>query len=48
MHDRIHCVAIVVDSNNDPDYPMTDRVQEQMKKTQELMNQKGKYNTWKF
>ncbi|CAC5407922.1 unnamed protein product [Mytilus coruscus] len=41
MHDRIHCVAIVVDSNNDPDYPMTDRVQEQMNKTQELMNQKG-------
>ncbi|CAC5374209.1 unnamed protein product [Mytilus coruscus] len=41
MHDRIHSVAIVVDGNNDPDYPMTDRVQEQMKKTQELMNQKG-------
>lgn len=42
MHDRIHSVAIVVDANNDPDYPMTDRVHEQMKKTQELLNQKGK------
>ncbi|OPL32633.1 hypothetical protein AM593_06913, partial [Mytilus galloprovincialis] len=41
MHDRIHCVAIVVDANNDPDYPMTEHVQEQIKKTQELMNQKG-------
>lgn len=40
MHDRIHCVAFVVDANNDPDYPMTEHVQEQIKKTQEVMNQK--------
>ena len=40
MHHRIHCVAFVVDANNDPDYPMTENVQEQIKKAQEIMNQK--------
>lgn len=42
MHDRIHCVALVVDANNDPDYPMTEHVHEQIKKIQDLMNLKGK------
>ena len=40
MHHRIHCVTFVVDANNDPDYPMTENVQEQIKKAQEIMNQK--------
>lgn len=44
MHDRIHCVVFVVDANNDPDYPMTEHVQEQIKETQELMNERGRYN----
>jgi len=43
MHHRIHCVAFVVDANNDPDYPMTEHVQEQIKKAQEIMNQKSMY-----
>ena len=43
MHHRIHCVAFVVDANNDPDYPITGNVQEQIKKAQEIMNQKGMY-----
>ncbi|OPL21488.1 hypothetical protein AM593_03441, partial [Mytilus galloprovincialis] len=40
MHDRIHCVVFVVDANNDPDYIMSEHIQEQIKETQELMNEK--------
>ncbi|VDI13612.1 Hypothetical predicted protein [Mytilus galloprovincialis] len=40
IHDRIHCVVFVVDANNDPDYIMTEHVQEQIKQTQDHMNEK--------
>ncbi|XP_076099387.1 interferon-induced protein 44-like isoform X2 [Mytilus galloprovincialis] len=41
INDRIHCVAIVVDATKDPDHPIAEHVQEQIRKTQELMNLKG-------
>ncbi|KAK3093047.1 hypothetical protein FSP39_010487 [Pinctada imbricata] len=38
--DRIHCVVFVVDANSPPDMIMTEKVQDQVRKLQEMMNYK--------